>query len=116
MPRPFVALAVAALTLAMPARAQMVDLSTLSCKDFLASGKDSIGMVMLWFDGYFTGERDPAVIDFSRLKSQGEELGAYCADHPNTTMMMAAEKIMTVDTPELAQSGQPSKSGRPAAR
>ncbi|MBI4275886.1 MAG: hypothetical protein HY659_14415 [Rhizobiales bacterium] len=115
MPRLFAALAVAALIFAMPARAQTVDLSKLSCKDFLASGKDSVGMVILWFDGYFTGESDPAVIDFGRLKSQGEELGAYCANHPDTTIMVAAEKIMTVDTPELAQSGQ-HKSGRPAAR
>lgn len=110
------ALAIAALTLATPVRAQMVDLTTLTCKEFLAAGKDSVGMVMLWFDGYFTGEGDPAVIDFNRLKSQGEELGAYCADHPETTMMSAAEKVMTVDTSDVGQSSQLEKTARSAAR
>jgi acid stress chaperone HdeB len=116
MKRIAAALAVAALTFAMPARAQVVDLTTLTCKEFLASGKDAIGLLMLWVDGYFTSDSDPAVIDFGRLKSQGEELGAYCADHPDATMISAAEKIMTVDQPEVAQSAAPAKTRRAQPR
>ncbi len=104
MIRHFAALVVASLAVVAPARTQVVDLSTLTCKEFLVAGKESVGMVMLWFDGYFTGEDDPVVIDFEQLKRQGEQVGAYCSDHPDATMLSAAEKVMTADQPGVAQS------------
>jgi len=39
-----------------PAAAQVVDLSTIKCKEFLDSSKETISYIMMWLDGYFTGE------------------------------------------------------------
>jgi acid stress chaperone HdeB len=77
-----------------PASAQVVDLSTIKCKDFLDSGKETIGYVMMWLDGYFTGEDDPAVVDLARMKQKGEKLGDYCAKNPTHGLLTAAEEVM----------------------
>jgi acid stress chaperone HdeB len=77
-----------------PAPAQVVDLSTIKCKEFLDSSKETVGYIMMWLDGYFTGEDDPAVVDFDQMKRKGEKLGAYCAQNPTHGLMTAAEEVM----------------------
>lgn len=77
-----------------PASAQVVDLSTIKCKDFLDSSKETIGDIMMWLDGYFAGEDDPAVVDFDQMKQKGEKLGEYCARNPTHGLLTAAEEVM----------------------
>jgi len=77
-----------------PADAQVVDLSTIRCKEFLDSGRETISYIMMWLDGYFTGEDDPAVVDFDQLKQKSEKLGAYCARNPTHGLLTAAEEVM----------------------
>lgn len=88
------AIIVAALISSAPLQAQVIDLRTVSCKDFLESGQDTVGLLMMWLDGYYTGEDDPAVVDFSRMKVMGAKLGEYCAKNPTHGLMTAAEPIM----------------------
>lgn len=77
-----------------PAAPQVVDLSTIRCKEFLDSGKETIAYVMMWLDGYFTGEDDPAVVDFDQMKQKGAKLGEYCAKNPTHGLLTAAEEVM----------------------
>lgn len=77
-----------------PLPAQVIDLRTVKCKDFLESGQDTIGLIMMWLDGYYTGEDDPVVVDFNRMKVTGAKLGEYCAKNPTHGLMTAAEPIM----------------------
>jgi acid stress chaperone HdeB len=84
----------AALLLAAPARAQVVDLSTITCKDFLASGKDNIGSIMMWLDGYYTDDDGPAVVNFDKMKEKGAKLGEYCAKNPTIGLITAAEQFL----------------------
>jgi acid stress chaperone HdeB len=79
---------------AQPVPAQVVDLSTIKCKEFLDSGKETIGYIMMWLDGYYTGEDDPAVVDFDKMKKAGEKLGEYCAKNPTHGLLTAAEEVM----------------------
>jgi acid stress chaperone HdeB len=88
------AVLIAVLLLPDPADAQVVDLSTIRCKEFLDSGKETIAYIMMWLDGYFTGEDDPAVVDFDQMKKKGEKLGAYCAKNPTHGLLNAAEEVM----------------------
>jgi acid stress chaperone HdeB len=77
-----------------PASPQVVDLSTIKCKEFLDSGKETIGYIMMWLDGYYTGEDDPAIVDFDKMKQKGEKLGEYCAKNPAHGLLTAAEEVM----------------------
>lgn len=88
-----IGLIAAALLCAAPAQAQVLDLSTIKCKEFIESGKETIGLVLMWLDGYYTGEDDPAVVDFGKLAKNGEKIGEYCAKNPTIGVGTAAEEL-----------------------
>ena len=80
-----------------PASAQVIDVATIKCEDFIKSGKENIGSLMMWLSGYYTGEDDDAIIDFNKMASNGEKLGKYCAENPTISLLTAAERIMSKD-------------------
>src|SRR5712691_9337110 len=83
-----------ALLAAASAGAQVVDLSTIKCKDFAELPKETVNAITMWLDGYFTDEEDPAVVDFDKMKAKAEKLGAFCAQNPKMGLMTAAENVM----------------------
>jgi acid stress chaperone HdeB len=90
----FVTALLAALLLGAPARAQVVNLSTITCKDFLANSKDKIDLIAMWLDGYYTDDDVPAVVDFGKMREKAAKLGDYCAKNPSVGLTTAAEQIM----------------------
>jgi acid stress chaperone HdeB len=84
----------AALAGAPPVSAQTVDLSTITCKDFFEGNKDRVDFVVAWLLGYYTGEDDPPVLDFAKLKDRAQKLGAYCATNPSHSIVTAADQVM----------------------
>jgi acid stress chaperone HdeB len=80
--------------LVAPASAQVLDLSTIKCKEFIESRKETIDLILMWLDGFYTEDEDKAVIDFDKMKQKGERLAAYCARNPTEDLMTAAEDIM----------------------
>ena len=88
------AIVVATLALTTPASAQKLDLSTVTCKQFLESGKENIAFVLMWLHGYWTDEDDPPIVDFDRMKTDAEKLGAYCAANPTSGLITAAEQVL----------------------
>ena len=89
-----VAVLIAMTVCSAPASAQAIDLSTIKCKDFLDSGKETVSYILMWLDGYFTNEDDPAVVDFNKMKEKGARLGEYCAKNPTHGLLTAAEEVM----------------------
>jgi len=89
-----VAVLVAAALLATAADAQVVDLSTIKCRDFIELPKETINAVTMWLDGYYTDEEDPAVVDFDKLKGKAEKLTAFCTANQKMGLMSAAESVM----------------------
>ncbi len=79
---------------AQPGNAQLVDLSTLKCKQLIELPKETVNAVTMWLDGYLTDEEDPAVVDFDKMKVKAERLAAYCGQNPEMSLMTAAENIM----------------------
>ena len=89
------AAAVAVALLATPAQAQKVDLSTITCKEFLDSGKETIGLLLMWMDAYYRDEDDPAIVDFDKMGVNGGKLGEACAKNPNFGLLTVAEPILS---------------------
>jgi hypothetical protein len=82
---------------AAQAQAQTQDtlpLSTMTCKAFIESPKDAIGIILTWLIGFYHDENEPAAIDFTKMAEVGKKLGAYCAANPSHGLMTAAEKAM----------------------
>ena len=83
----------AALLAATPAKAEKLDLSTITCKKFLEYSKENIGLLLTWLEGYYSGDEDDPVIDFDKMATNGKALGAACATDPEIGLITAAEKI-----------------------
>ena len=89
-----VILVAAGLFAAAPAQAQKLDLSTVTCKQFLDSGERTMSMVLMWLTGFLTDEDEPPVVDFDKLKVDAGKLGDYCRKNPTTNLMTAAEEVL----------------------
>jgi acid stress chaperone HdeB len=77
----------------VPATANEIDLSTWTCKQFQSANKDEVTLVLAWLDGYYRAEDDPPVIDADQLGANAKKLGAYCAAHPDTKLITAADTL-----------------------
>jgi acid stress chaperone HdeB len=77
-----------------PAQATVLDLSTMTCKQFVEGGEDEIKMVLTWLDGWYNGDEDEAIIDTDKFVANAKKFGAYCATNPGVSIVTAAEKIL----------------------
>jgi acid stress chaperone HdeB len=77
----------------LSAKAEKLDLSTITCKKFLDYSKENIGLLLTWLEGYYSGDEDDPVIDFDKMAANGKKLGAACAKDPDIGLITAAEKI-----------------------
>jgi acid stress chaperone HdeB len=76
-----------------PANASEIDLSRWTCKQFQSAGKDEVTLILAWLDGYYRAEDDPPVIDTNQLAANSKKLDAYCAAHPDSKLITAADTI-----------------------
>jgi acid stress chaperone HdeB len=84
-----------ALAIAGPACAQVVDMNTVTCKDFTGFNKDITFAIVMWLDAYYRDEDDPPIIDFDQMAQRAGKLGAYCVKNPAHSLTTAAEPIMS---------------------
>jgi acid stress chaperone HdeB len=101
MKKPSVLLVAAALSAslsiplgALPARAQQLDLATVTCKDFISSDQQTIGLILMWLEGFYADSEAKPVVDFDKMKANGGKLGAYCGKNPSHSLITAADDVM----------------------
>src|SRR5580698_394167 len=78
----------------MPARAVVLDLSTLTCKQFVEGGDDEIKMVLTWMDGWYKGDEDEAIIDTEVFVANAKKFGTFCAANPSISIVNAAGQML----------------------
>jgi acid stress chaperone HdeB len=76
-----------------PAHAEKIDLSTMTCKQFVDSSKEEIGIILTWLDAYYKDEDDPPVIDTEKFENNAKKLGAYCGANPTIGLITATDKL-----------------------
>jgi acid stress chaperone HdeB len=77
----------------MPAKANQIDLSTWTCKQFQSAGKDEVTLILAWLDGYYRAEDDPPIIDTDQMIANAKKLDAYCSAHPDAKLITAADTL-----------------------
>ena len=77
----------------LPARAQQLDLATITCKDFIASDKATIGLILMWLEGYYSDTDAKPIVDFDKMKLDGGKLGDYCGKNPGHSLITAADEV-----------------------
>jgi acid stress chaperone HdeB len=75
------------------ARAEKIDFSTTTCKQFLDSHKDEIGVVLAWLDGYYHEDNDPPIFDTDKFTANAKKLGEFCAGNPTLGLITATDKL-----------------------
>jgi acid stress chaperone HdeB len=89
-------LLVAVVMLVAPAHAEVLDLATLKCKEFIgiSSSKERFELIMTWLEAYYSEENASPVIDFDKIRDDGAKFGAYCKNNPDESVIDAADKLL----------------------
>jgi acid stress chaperone HdeB len=75
------------------ARAEQIDFSTTTCKQFMDSKQDEIGIVLAWLDGYYHEENDPPVFDTAKFEANAKKLATFCKANPTLGLITATDKL-----------------------
>ena len=74
-----------------------IDLSELTCEKFTVYNDDNRGLIMMWFEGYYTEEDEPATIDFAKMAAHLTKMLIDCEANPDKNVLEAAEEAMPDD-------------------
>jgi acid stress chaperone HdeB len=75
------------------ARAEMIDFSKTTCKQFFDTHKGDVSVFIAWLYGYSREENAPAVFDTNEFAADAKKFSAYCAAHPAASLTMAADEV-----------------------
>lgn len=76
-----------------PAKAQVVlDMSLITCGQFLSSDPDRKELIASWMSGYFSASKNLNMLDFRYVERNTKVVGAYCRTHKSETLMSAIQK------------------------
>jgi len=77
----------------VPAQAQvMIDLSLITCKQYLASDAERQVLIGSWMSGYFSATKNLNILDFRYGERNRRVVGNYCKSHKSETVMSAMQK------------------------
>jgi hypothetical protein len=69
-----------------------VDMSLITCKQYVGSDADRQEMIAYWMSGYFRASRSQPVFDFTRFANNKKAVAKYCKNHGGETVMSAIQK------------------------
>lgn len=73
-----------------------VDITKITCREFLLGRTVSTERMALWFSGYYNGKRGATMIDASAIRPNASKVQDYCALHQDETVMHAVEVLFGV--------------------
>ena len=88
------ALGATILTIAVPARADMVDMSTVTCAQLAEFGEEDGSMFLIWLDGWLSGQGDTTTLDVGELEAQITGIAEKCSETPELSVMNAAQAYL----------------------
>jgi len=82
------------LMLSASVRAQQLDLATVTCKEFQASDKQTVSLVLSWLQAFYTEQNAKPIVDFGKMKADGDRITNYCDKNPGHSVITAADDVM----------------------
>lgn len=76
------------------AKAQDLDFSKISCKEFLASSMSDMGVIITWLEGYYTKKDAPPIMYREKGVRDLKALFQYCKAYGNDNIIQAANAVM----------------------
>jgi acid stress chaperone HdeB len=71
-----------------------IDISKISCKDFLLPTFILPDDIAYWLSGYYNGKRGNTVLDVAGLRDYVNKVEQYCLANKEMTVMKAAEAVI----------------------
>jgi len=79
------------------AQAQMIlDISKVTCDQFVTYKITNPNNIALWLAGYYNGKRSDTIVDTLGLSENIRKLQEYCLTHMEIPLMQAAETVYGV--------------------
>ena len=88
------ALTATILPFATAARADMVDMSTVTCAQLAEFGEEDGSMFLIWLDGWLAGQSDTTTLDVADLEAQINGIAEKCGETPELSVMNAAKAYL----------------------
>lgn len=82
-----------AMTLSVHAQV-MLDLSKLTCDQFIKYKVADPKLIAVWLAGYFHGKRGDTTIDTQRLVADADDIEKYCFSNAAAPLMQSVEKLI----------------------
>jgi len=86
-------IAVATLAPLTSARAEIIDMASITCGELIAMKADEAGSILLWTHGYFGGLADDTKFDASAFQEIAKAVGEYCATNKKVTLISAIKHV-----------------------
>ena len=84
-----------ALTASSTAGAQvLLDVSKITCWQFVTYKVTNPRFIAIWVSGYHHGKRGDTVVDTQDLEAKADKIEDYCNKHPDIPMMQAVETVL----------------------
>lgn len=83
------------LIMLLPARAQVIlDMSLITCQQYLGYDPERQEMVASWMSGYFNASINQPVVSFERFDNNKRTVADYCRTHGYETLMSAIRQTV----------------------
>ena len=73
-------------------QAEETDVAKVKCSEFIQD-KESMGMLLMWLDGYASQKSDNTVLSDEWIEKLGAHMGKYCSENPDPTILDAAQAM-----------------------
>lgn len=84
-----------ALTASNIAQAQVIlDLSKVTCDQFIKYKVADPKLIAVWLNGYFHGKRADTMVDTQKLNADADEVEKFCFKNPQAPLMQSVEPIL----------------------
>ena len=90
----FAAFAACAAFAVLPAKAEKLDMSTVTCTQLAAMNEDEIAWYLIWLDGWLAGQADNTMLDIDELGAQIDGIGKACEAAPESSVINAAKAYL----------------------
>jgi methionine synthase I (cobalamin-dependent) len=93
----FVMVAATGALLVLQARAQVtLDISKVTCDQYVGYKITDPKNIAIWLSGYFNGKRGNTIIDTQGFEANTKKLQDYCFRNPTTPVMQATEVLFDI--------------------
>jgi acid stress chaperone HdeB len=80
-----------------PATAQVtVDITKITCRQFLIGSIVPTKYMAIWFSGYYNGKRGATMIEMSAIEPNADKMELYCGLHQDEMLTKAIEDVFGV--------------------